>query len=169
MTDLKSPMSTEVKAITLLGSAVLLSIGITLFILSGLLWLKILILLAVLISFYFLLTTSLRKVTIDKNHLILNYRIGRRKIGLNEITEISRIKIDNLTMTYGSRGIFGYNGDLMESSDAYVNDRKKMLKIRTKEKDYIISINNPDLMIKLITENQSSFIPDSPEKMIKNN
>lgn len=169
MTDFKSPMSTEVKAITLLGSAVLLSIGITLFILSGLLWLKILIILAVLISFYFLLTTSLRKVTIDKNHLILNYRIGRRKIDLNEITEISRIKIDNLTMTYGSRGIFGYNGDLIESSDAYVNDRKKMLKIRTKEKDYIISINNPDLMIKLITENQSSFIPDSREKMIKNN
>jgi len=169
MTDFKSPMSTEVKAITLLGSAVLLSIGTTLFTLSGLLWLKILIILAVLISFYFLLTTSLRKVTIDKNHLILNYRIGRRKIDLNEITEISRIKIDNLTMTYGSRGIFGYNGDLIESSDAYVNDRKKMLKIRTKEKDYIISVNNPDLMIKRITENQSSFIPDSRDKMIKNN
>jgi len=50
-------------------------------------------------------------------------------------------------MTYGSKGVFGYIGNTMDDSISMVNDRKKMVRIITKEKKYTISSDRPKDLI----------------------
>ncbi|MCL8009498.1 PH domain-containing protein [Gelidibacter japonicus] len=90
---------------------------------------------------------SLNKIIVDKDYLILKKNFGQIKIPKNEINGIAKLKYSNLTMTYGSKGIFGFVGNTMDNSYSLVKDRKNMVKISTKNKKYIISSDEPDKLI----------------------
>jgi|26BtaG_2_1085354.scaffolds.fasta_scaffold12224_2 hypothetical protein len=96
------------------------------------------------ICFY---ANSLNKIIVDKDYLTLKKNFGQIKIPKNEINGITKLKYSNLTMTYGSKGIFGFVGSTMDNSYSLVKDRKNMVKISTENKKYIISTDDPDKLI----------------------
>lgn len=90
---------------------------------------------------------SLNKIIIDKDYLILKKNFGQIKISKKEITGITKIGYSNLTMTYGSKGVFGFIGSTMDNSFSLVKDRNNMVKIITESKKYILSAEEPDKMV----------------------
>ena len=100
-----------------------------------------LIILSTLIYFY---ANSLKKITIGEKHLTLQKNIGKIEIPFANIMKIERLEFSNLSMTYGSKGVFGYIGNTMDDSISMVNDRKNMVRIITKEKKYTISSEKPE-------------------------
>lgn len=140
-------MSFEVKLITLLTSIILTSIAITLFFSSKSFLIQLLATIGVVFVFFLLLSKSVKNITIKNNQLILNYRIGKKNIDFQDIVSINKLDFNNLTMTLGSQGVFGFNGNLMDNSRASVNNRKNMIGIETKKTNYIVSIDNVDKSI----------------------
>ena len=90
---------------------------------------------------------SLNKINVGKDYLTLKKNFGQIKIPKNEIIGITKLKFSNLTMTYGSKGFFGFVGNTMDNSYSLVKDRKNMVKISTKNKKYIISSDEPDKLV----------------------
>jgi hypothetical protein len=98
----------------------------------------------ILVYFY---ANSLNKIIIDKDYLILKKNLGQIKISKQEITSITKMGYSNLTMFYGSKGVFGFIGSTMDNAFSWVKDRNKMVKIITKRKNYILSADEPDKMV----------------------
>jgi hypothetical protein len=90
---------------------------------------------------------SLNKIIINKDYLILKKNFGQIKISKQEITGITKMGYSNLTMTYGSKGVFGFIGSTMDDSFSLVKDRNNMVKITTESKKYILSTEEPDKMV----------------------
>ncbi len=78
---------------------------------------------------------------------MLDKNIGSEHIQLKTVSRMELLAFSNLTTTYGSKGIFGYNGSLMDDSKTLVNDRRKMVKIYTPDKNYIISCDEPERLM----------------------
>jgi hypothetical protein len=89
----------------------------------------------------------LDKIIIEENTIILKKNIGQIKIPKSDILEVNRLSFSNLTMTFGSKGVFGFIGNTMDNSISLVKDRKKMLRITTQNKKYILSSENADELV----------------------
>ncbi|MCL8006122.1 PH domain-containing protein [Gelidibacter japonicus] len=102
------------------------------------------IILSALIYFY---ANSLRNILIGENYLTLKKNIGKIEIPFSDIIKIEKLDFSNLSMTYGSKGVFGYVGNTMDDSISMVNDRKNMVRIITNDKKYTISSERPKDLI----------------------
>lgn len=69
------------------------------------------IILSALIYFYI---NSLRNILIGENYLTLKKNIGKVEIPFSDIIKIEKLDFSNLSMTYGSKGVFGYIGNTMD-------------------------------------------------------
>lgn len=99
-----------------------------------------LIIISTLIYFF---ANSLKTVILGEQSLTLKKNIGKIEIPFSDIIKIEKLDFSNLSMTYGSKGVFGYIGNTMDDSISMVNDRKNMVRIITKEKSYTISSDRP--------------------------
>lgn len=97
---------------------------------------------------------SLTKIIVTKDSLILKKNYGQIKIPKNDIIAIAEMEFSNLTMTYGSKGVFGFIGKTMDDSISLVKDRKNMVKITTQDKSYLVSTNEAG---KLVAEWKSLY------------
>ncbi|CAM3546822.1 PH domain-containing protein [Aequorivita lipolytica] len=103
-----------------------------------------LIILSTLIYFF---ANSLKEIIIGEKNLTLEKNIGKIEIPFSDIIKIEKLDFSNLSMTYGSKGVFGYIGNTMDDSISMVNDRKNMLRIITNEKKYTFSSDNREELI----------------------
>ena len=85
---------------------------------------------------------SVKEIIMGERNLTLKKNIGKIEIPFSDIVKIEKLAFSNLTMTYGSKGVFGYVGNTMDNSISMVNDRTKMVRIITKENKYTISADN---------------------------
>lgn len=139
-------------SVRLITTGILISVGIlifSLFILSedfGMLGGIIIsvILLSTLLYFY---VHSLNYIIVGDKHLILEKPFVKIIIPFSDITNIEKLDYSNLSMTYGSKGVFGYIGNTMDNSTSLVKDRKNMIQVFTDEKNFIISSERSDELI----------------------
>lgn len=92
-------------------------------------------------------SNSLDKIILNKDALILKKKFGQIIIPKNDIIDIQKLEYSNLTMTYGSQGIFGFLGNTMDDSVSLVKDRKNMIRITTKNNKYIVSAEESDKLV----------------------
>lgn len=90
---------------------------------------------------------SLNKIILKEDTIILKKNIGQINIPKSEIREVHKLEYANLTMTYGSKGVFGFIGNTMDDSVSLVKDRKNMIRITTRDKKYILSSERPDELL----------------------
>ena len=105
------------------------------------------IILGAVIYFY---AKSLDKIILEKEMIVLKKNVGQIKIPKLDIVDIHQLDYSNLTMTYGSQGVFGFIGSTMDDSTSFVKDRKNMVRIITKNKKYIVSSERPGELVKEI-------------------
>ncbi len=91
---------------------------------------------------------SLDKIILKKDRIVLKKNVGQIEIPKSDILEASKLEYSNLTMTWGSKGVFGFIGNTMDNSVSLVKDRKNMIRISTRNKIYILSSERPDDLIK---------------------
>lgn len=101
-------------------------------------------------SFY---ANSLDKIILEKERIVLKKNIGQIEIPKSDIIEASQLEYSNLTMTYGSKGVFGFIGNTMDNSVSFVKDRKNMIRISTRNKKYILSSEKPGELLRDIVAN----------------
>lgn len=99
-------------------------------------------------------TNALATINVTKDSLILKKNYGQIRIPKNDIITVAKMEYANLTMTYGSQGVFGFIGKTMDGSISLVKNRKNVVKITTKNKSYLVSTSEPE---KLIAEIQSVY------------
>jgi hypothetical protein len=107
----------------------------------------VLISLIILSTLFYFFANSLKKIIIGENNITLKKNIGKIEIPFSDIIKIEKLDFSNLSMTYGSKGVFGYIGNTMDDSISMVNDRKNMVRITTKEKKYTISTDRPNDLV----------------------
>lgn len=90
---------------------------------------------------------SLDKIILDKDALTLKKKYGQIIILKSDIIHVHKLEYSNLTMTYGSKGVFGFIGNTMDNSVSFVKDRKNMMRITTKNKKYIFSAEKLDELV----------------------
>jgi hypothetical protein len=125
-----------------------------------------LIILSTLIYFF---ANSLNKIIIGEKNLTLEKNIGKIEIPFSDIIKIEKLDFSNLSMTYGSKGVFGYIGNTMDDSISMVNDRKNMVRIITKEKKYTISSDRPKDLINDIINVLQQRTEVKTKSFVKNN
>lgn len=161
MTESKftSKSSTEVKIISALSIVLLATIIGSLFFVSvsGMALLtRIIIIGFIFLAFLYFFSISLKRIIIRNDSLILYKGIGSECIDLQTVSGTELLAFCNLTTTYGSKGVFGYNGSLMDDSKTLVNNRRKMVKIYTRNKNYIISCDEPELFVAEIEKRENN-------------
>jgi hypothetical protein len=149
MTTFKSKSSPLVRIITIGFSISLLGTISMLLIRSGFSP-YILPMIAVLLTILHLYFNSLNRIILNNESLILKKQIGQKEIKLKDINSVERLSNSNLTMTSGSNGVFGFVGSTMDNSVSFVKDRTQMIRILTRNKNYIISCEHPDELVELI-------------------
>ncbi len=90
---------------------------------------------------------SLQQIELNDFRLILRKPFGKIVINVKDITSVERLSGSNLTMTWGSQGVFGFYGSTMDNASSFVKDKTKMVGISTGRKKYIISCDNPDKLV----------------------
>lgn len=100
--------------------------------------------------FYFY-ANALDKIIIEKDGVVLKKNRGRIYIPKSEIIEVEKLAYSNLTMTYGSKGVFGFIGNTMDDTVSFVKDRSHMVRITTTSKKYILSSERSDELISAIS------------------
>ena len=93
---------------------------------------------------------SLDKIILEKDSIVLKKNIGQIIISKSDIIEVAKLDYSNLTMTYGSKGVFGFIGNTMDDSVSLVKDRKNMIRITTTSKKYILSSERPEELLREI-------------------
>ncbi len=78
----------------------------------------------------------------------LKKNFGQIQIPKTDILDVNFLRYSNLTMTYGSKGVFGFIGNTMDDCSSLVKDRKKMIQVITKSRKYIISADTPEDLVK---------------------
>lgn len=89
----------------------------------------------------------MNKIIVGQDHLILKKKLGQTTIPKTDLINVAKMGYSNVTMTYGSKGVFGFLGTTMDEAVSMVKDRKKMVKIVTKYRSYIISADRPDALV----------------------
>lgn len=107
----------------------------------------IIIALIVLSTMIYAFANSLKKIILGENELTLQKHIGKIDIPFSDIIKIEKLDFSNLSMTYGSKGLFGYIGKTMDDSISMVKDRKNMVRIITTKKKYTISADKSQELI----------------------
>lgn len=92
-------------------------------------------------------THALNKVFIDADKLVLKKNFGQTEIDIQDIINIQHLNSSHLSMTFGSKGVFGFIGHTMDNCKSYVKDRKNMIRIDTSEKKYVFSVNSASQLI----------------------
>ena len=155
----KSSNSTEVKIITTLTLIIIALIIFTIFYGQTAeinIYLKIFIFLIITIGIIYFYSNSLKEIKLTDKFLILKKNVGQQIIDLHNIESINKIEFSNLTSTISSKGFFGFNGNLMDDSITLINNRKKIVRVSTLEKKYLISVDNPEDLIDNI-ENKKNY------------
>lgn len=101
-------------------------------------------------TFIYFYAISLDRIIVDDKMVTLKRNLGEIKIPLSEVQDIKNLEFSNLTMTYGSKGVFGYIGNTMDDCTSMVKDRRNMIRIDTKDKKYIVNSERPTELIKEI-------------------
>lgn len=99
-----------------------------------------------LIVFIYLYSISLNYIIKTEKELILKKGFSKIVIPYKKIKEIKSLRGDVIKITFGSKGVFGFNGIAMESENCLINDLNKIVLIKTAEKDYLISCDNFDVL-----------------------
>lgn len=99
---------------------------------------------------------QLKEIKLTDKFLILKKNIGQKIIDLHNIESVDKIEFSNLTSTISSKGFFGFNGNLMDNSITLINNRRKIVRISTLGKKYLLSVDNPEELIKDI-ENKKNY------------
>jgi len=146
-----SSNSTEVKIITVLTLIIFVLIIFSIFygqtsVIN--IYLKIFISLIIAIGTIYFYSNSLKEVKLTEKYLILKKNIGQKKIDLQNIESVNKVEFSNLTSTFSSKGFFGFNGNLMDNSITLINNRKKIVRISTLGKKYLLSVDNPGELVK---------------------
>ncbi|MGC1633359.1 MAG: PH domain-containing protein [Gelidibacter sp.] len=132
-------------------SAVILSLLIlfTIILLNKSLGITVRVILPLLIvgAIIYLYSISLNKIIIEKDSIVLKKNIGKIKIPNTDILDVCIMSYSNLTMTYGSKGVFGFIGNTMDDSVSLVKDRNQMFRITTKDKKYLLSSENSEELV----------------------
>ena len=155
----KSSNSTEVKIITTLTLIIFALIIFTIFYGQTAeinIYLKIFIFLIITIGIIYFYSNSLKEIKLTDKFLILKKNVGQQIIDLHNIESVNKIEFSNLTSTISSKGFFGFNGNLMDDSITLINNRKKIVRVSTLEKKYLISVDNPEDLIDNI-ENKKNY------------
>ncbi len=155
----KSSNSTEVKIITTLTLIIFALIIITIFYGQTAeinIYLKTFIVLIITIGIIYFYSNSLKEIKLTDKFLILKKNVGQQIIDLHNIESVNKIEFSNLTSTISSKGFFGFNGNLMDDSITLINNRKKIVRVSTLEKKYLISVDNPEDLIDNI-ENKKNY------------
>lgn len=144
-----SKSSTFVKIITI-GTLILLALVVMSLIISdnnyGTIGGTAIMVLTVGTAVYFYVN-SLIRINVTKDSLILKKTYGQIKIPKKDIVAIAKMEFSNLTMTYGSKGVFGFIGKTMDDSISFVKDRKNVVRITTHNKSYLVSVSEPDKLV----------------------
>ena len=98
----------------------------------------------------------MKEIKLTDKFLILKKNIGQKIIDLHNIESVDKIEFSNLTSTISSKGFFGFNGNLMDNSITLINNRRKIVRISTLGKKYLLSVDNPEELIKDI-ENKKNY------------
>ena len=147
----KSSNSTEVKIITTLTLIIFALIIFTIFYGQTAeinIYLKIFIFLIITIGIIYFYSNSLKEIKLTDKFLILKKNIGQKIIDLHNIESVDKIEFSNLTSTISSKGFFGFNGNLMDNSITLINNRRKIVRISTLGKKYLLSVDNPGELVK---------------------
>ncbi|WP_027126412.1 PH domain-containing protein [Gelidibacter mesophilus] len=104
-----------------------------------------LLILATIVFFY---SNSLNKIIVRNDMFTLKKNFGQIQIPKTDILDVNFLRYSNLTMTYGSKGVFGFIGNTMDDCSSLVKDRKKMIQVITKSRKYIISADTPEDLVK---------------------
>lgn len=132
-------------------SAVILSIMVlfTIIVINKSLGITVRVVLPLLIvgAIIYLYSISLKKIIIEKDGIVLKKNIGKIKIPNTDILEVCIMGYSNLTMTYGSKGVFGFIGNTMDDSVSLVKDRNQMFRITTKDKKYLLSSEKSEELV----------------------
>lgn len=140
------------KSVKLITAVILISVGLLIFSLlvfnegigafSGIIISAIL--LSTVIYFY---VHSLNKIIVGNKHLILEKPFVKIVIPFSDIKKIEKLDYSNLSLSFGSQGVFGYIGNTMDNSISLVKDRNNMIRIFTEEKNFTISSERPGDLI----------------------
>lgn len=90
---------------------------------------------------------SVLQIELRTKQLVIKKFLGEIIIDLNSINQIERLSSIGLNMTIGSKGVFGFIGETMENSKSYVKDRSLIVKIKTLDKQYLISCERADDLV----------------------
>ena len=105
------------------------------------------IIIGALVYFY---ANSLDKIIVEKDGVVLKKNIGQIYIPKSDIVKVDKLAYSNLTMTYGSKGVFGFIGYTMDDTVSFVKDRNHMVRITTSSKKHILSSENIDELLSAI-------------------
>ena len=80
----------------------------------------------------------------------IHRKFGKIAILKNDIEKVTPLANTPITIPFGSRGVFGYIGQTMDGKTCIVNNRNKLLLIKTKEKSYLINLDDRTSFIEKI-------------------
>lgn len=98
----------------------------------------------------YLYAASLDRIILESGTIILKKKIGQINIPDCDLVDVQKMGFSSLTMTYGSKGVFGFIGSTMDDSVCLVKDRKNMIQIKTTRQKYVISAEKTDELIQEI-------------------
>ncbi|WP_313581985.1 PH domain-containing protein [Chishuiella sp.] len=149
MKKIKSTKSTYVKSLNLIYIVVNPIVFIGIFNKYGIIEATILISI-MMIVFAYLYSISLKYIIKTDKELILIKGFSKIVIPYNNIKEINPLKGSVVKITFGSKGIFGFNGIAMEGKNCFINDLNKIVLIKTIGEDFLISCDNLNELTKKV-------------------
>lgn len=152
MNIFQSKSSTAVKVVTIGVVMALAFVSLSLVVIDkkyGLIGSLVLgaIIIGALVYFY---VNALDKIIIQKDGVVLKKNIGKIYIPKSDIVKVEKLAFSNLTMTFGSKGVFGFIGNTMDDTVSFVKDRNHMVRITTTSKKYIISSERYEELVSTI-------------------
>ncbi|HUH29304.1 PH domain-containing protein [Gelidibacter sp.] len=143
----KSSSSVKIMTTGVLSVLVLVTLGlVTTNESDGWIWGLVLGLIIASTVFYFY-ANSMNEIVVEDEGVILKKNIGQIYIPKSDIVEVTKLAQTSLTMTYGSKGVFGFIGNTMDGAISFVKDRRQMVGITTTSKKYILSSERPDELL----------------------
>ena len=95
---------------------------------------------------------SPKNLIVDKNTVTIEKNFGKVKIAKADIQKVGTLANNNLAMTVGSKGFFGFLGKTMGNSQSFVKDRSQMIKLETSNGDFVLSCKDRAGFIKAVNE-----------------